>query len=199
MAYCPCQRRCWYRLGCRYPRWVARLFYYKICEETALPPRQSSAILRQIGASHRAREHMPLTKPPQRVADRPRRSQALIPAASIDTSSGPCLTRCLPICGVVSIHSHARRRPCVAASRDPFRLAARPVPSPLGRGEACCRDHLSHLDGRQLVTQTVYVGLREDKPAEQAARGVKAAAGDPRLKRWLTLHGNAQDSASVNG
>jgi ATP-dependent DNA ligase len=50
-----------------------------------------------------------------------------------------------------------------------------------------------------LLRQTVYVGMREDKPAEQAARGVKAAAGDPRLKRWLTLHGNAQDSASVNG
>ena len=45
---------------------------------------------------------------------------------------------------------------------------ARPshVPYSLGRAEACCREHLSHLDDRQLLYQTVYVGLREE-PAEQ--------------------------------
>jgi hypothetical protein len=140
---------------------------------------------------------MPLTKPPQRVADRPRRSQALHHRPSIDASPGPCLTRCLPICGVVSIDSHARRRPSMCC-----RLA-RPVSA---RRSSCPVFHWVELKpvaeityltwtADNLLRQTVYVGLREDKPAEQVrARRVKAAAGDPRLKRWLTLHGNAQDS-----
>jgi ATP-dependent DNA ligase len=34
-----------------------------------------------------------------------------------------------------------------AASQDPFRLAARPVPRSLGRAQACRRDHLSDMDG----------------------------------------------------
>jgi ATP-dependent DNA ligase len=38
-----------------------------------------------------------------------------------------------------------------------------------------------------LLRHAVYVGLREDKPAEQVRHKGKAASGDPRLKRWLTL------------
>jgi hypothetical protein len=65
----------------------------------------------------------------------------------------------------------ASERP--AAALNPFRVAAHPVASSLGRAEACRRDHLSDLDGRQpLATH----GLR------RAARG---QAGGRRPARAL--------------
>jgi hypothetical protein len=48
-----------------------------------------------------------------------------------------------------------------------LRFAAGPVPCSLGRVHARGRDHLSNQDGDNLLRQTEYVGLREDKPADQ--------------------------------
>ena len=58
-----------------------------------------------------------------------------------------------------------------AAALDSLRLAARPLPRPLGRAEARHRDYLFltwTADG--LLRHTVFVGLRADKPAEQVRR-----------------------------
>ena len=64
------------------------------------------------------------------------------------------------------------RPQCSSASEDLFRTAAGCVPRPLGHAEAGRRDHLFDLDRRGLLRQTVYVGLRQDKPAEQMRREV---------------------------
>ena len=83
-----------------------------------------------------------------------------------------CPIKFSPTCGAASILSPARhrapKRP--TASQDPVRLTARPVARSLGRAEACRGDHVSDLDGRQPIAATVYVGLREDKPATEVRR-----------------------------
>jgi ATP-dependent DNA ligase len=56
---------------------------------------------------------------------------------------------------------------CAAASQDPFRLAARHAPCSLGRAEACSEIIYLTWTAYNLLRQTVYVGLREDKPAEE--------------------------------
>jgi hypothetical protein len=45
-----------------------------------------------------------------------------------------------------------RLEPLSRASQDSFRLAARPVPRPLGRAEACRRDYLFDLDSRRVAS-----------------------------------------------
>jgi hypothetical protein len=62
----------------------------------------------------------------------------------------------------------AAERP--AAPQHALRIAARALPRPLGRAEARRGDHLFDLDGRRRLRHTVYVGLREDKPADQVRR-----------------------------
>jgi hypothetical protein len=113
---------------------------------------------------------MPLTKPPQRVTDRPRRSQALhLTGGQHRRQPRPCLTRCLPICGVVSIHSHARRRPsmcCRLARPVSARRSSRPVFIWVELKPVAEITYLTWT-ADNLLRQTVYVGLREDKPAEQ--------------------------------
>jgi ATP-dependent DNA ligase len=91
---------------------------------------------------------MPLTKPPQRVADRPRRSQAL------HLTGG-----------------QHRRQPRALRDKVP-RKTRFGSPLIMSRVHWVELKHVAEITyltwtADNLLRQTVYVGLREDNPAEQ--------------------------------
>jgi ATP-dependent DNA ligase len=81
------------------------------------------------------------------------------------------LSRCSPICGAASSVS-----PQDVASEDPaapenaLRIAARPFASPLGPPKLVAEITYLTWTADNLLRHKVYVGLREDKPAEEIRR-----------------------------
>ena len=92
----------------------------------------------------------------------------LIYAGRVGTGMPVRSRRSAAALGAASSEDLASERP--AAAQHALRIATRSFSCALGRAEACSRDHYLTWTADGLLRHTVYVGLREDKPAAEVRR-----------------------------